>query len=363
VTAVTPSASSFLTVWPTGLVRPEVSNLNVVPGQTVPNAVTVGLGDGGRVSVFNSSGATHVIFDVVGYYADETGPVGSRFLGTASARLFDTRSGLGGVPAGPVGSGGTLTFQVTGRGGVPATGVTGVVMNVTVTAPTGGGYLTAYPADVGRPDASSLNFMPGQTVANLVTVRVPASGVVAFYNANGLTHLLADVVGYYTTGIGTEEGRFVAVEPARVMDTRSDGLGPFGPDEVWSLPLVANPSIVSSVASNVTATQPTAAGWLTVYPNFSCNPPDSSTLNFTPGQTVPNMTITRMSTFGGCDPVPGSVLFYNPAGFTHVLLDAFGLFTGPSAGPAEAMAAADGDASGARIAPVIEPGELRRIDR
>ena len=99
VTAVTPSASSFLTVWPTGLPRPQVSNLNMVPGQIVPNAVTVGLGDGGRVSVFNSSGATHVIFDVVGYYADETGPTGSRFLSTPPSRLFDTRSGLGGVPA------------------------------------------------------------------------------------------------------------------------------------------------------------------------------------------------------------------------------------------------------------------------
>ena len=215
-----------------------MSNLNVVPGQTVPNAVTVGLGDGGRVSVFNSSGATHVIFDVVGYYADDTGPVGSRFLSTPPSRLFDTRSGLGGVPAAPVGSGSTLTFDVTGQGGIPSTGVTGVVMNVTVTAPTGGGYITVYPADVGRPDASSLNFMPGQTVPNLVTVRVPASGVVAFFNANGSTHLLADAVGYYTTGVGSEEGRFVALEPGRIFDTR-DGFGPFLPDEIVGLELDA----------------------------------------------------------------------------------------------------------------------------
>jgi hypothetical protein len=364
VTAVTPSASSFLTVWPTGLVRPEVSNLNVVPGQTVPNAVTVGLGDGGRVSVFNSSGATHVIFDVVGYYADETGPFGSRFLSTPPSRLFDTRSGLGGVPAAPVGSGSTLTFDVTGQGGIPSTGVTGVVMNVTVTAPTGGGYVTVYPADVGRPDASSLNFMPGQTVPNLVTVRVPASGVVAFFNANGSTHLLADAVGYYTTGVGSEEGRFVALEPERLFDTRG-GFGPLFPDEVVGLVLPDAPPEFGALVSNATATQPTAAGWLTVYPNFGCDPPDVSTLNFVPGQTVPNMAIPQLSTFGGCAPTPETVLFYNAAGFTHVLFDLFGFFTSPSATPAAAAALAEeGSArSSARTGPVIEPGELRRIDR
>jgi hypothetical protein len=364
VTAVTPSASSFLTVWPTGLTRPEVSNLNVVPGQTVPNAVTVGLGDGGRVSVFNSSGATHVIFDVVGFYADEVGPTGSRFLSTPPSRLFDTRSGLGGVPAVPVGSGGTLTFDVTGRGGIPATGVTGVVMNVTVTEPTGGGYLTVYPADVARPDASSLNFMPGQTVPNLVTVRVPASGDVAFFNANGSTHLLADAVGYYTTGVGSEEGRFIALEPERLFDTRED-FGPIFPDEVVGLVLPDAPPEVGALVSNATVTQPTAFGWLTVYPNFGCDPPDVSTLNFVPGQTVPNMAITQLSTFGGCAPTPATVLFYNAAGFTHVLFDLFGVFTSPSAPPAAVAALAEeGTArSSARTAPVIEPGELRRIDR
>jgi hypothetical protein len=79
------------------------------------------------------------------------------------------------------------------------------------------------------------------------------------------------------------------------------------------------------------------------------------------------MTIARMSTFAGCFafPVPSTVLFYNPAGFTHVLLDLFGVFTSPSAPPAAAAALAEeGTArASARSAPVIEPGELRRIDR
>jgi hypothetical protein len=364
VTAVGPTGLSFLTVWPTGLARPVVSNLNVVPGQTVPNAVTVGLGDGGRVSVFNATGLVNVLFDVVGYYADETGPSGSRFVSTSPSRLFDTRTGLGGVPAAPVGSGGVLTFDVTGQNGVPASGVTGVVMNVTVTAPTGGGFLSVYPADVARPEVSSLNFTPGQTVANLVTVRVPASGVLSFFNALGSTHVLADVVGYYTTGVGSEAGRFVAFVPERAFDTRG-GFGPLGPDEILLLEFSGASPEIGSLVSNVTATQPTAAAWLTVYPNVACDPPNTSTLNFAPGQTVPNMAITQLSTFGGCDPEPKTVLFHNPAGFTHVIYDVFGVFTSPSATPAAAAALAEnGTARSSRsTAPRLELGSVRRIDR
>ena len=42
-----------------------------------------------------------------------------------------------------------------------------MVANLTVTAPTAGGYLTAYPPDTTRPGVSNLNFNSGQTVANL----------------------------------------------------------------------------------------------------------------------------------------------------------------------------------------------------
>ena len=62
------SASSFLTVWPYGATRPNASNLNWVRGQTVPNLVSTMVGSGGRVSIFNATGATHVLMDAVGWY-------------------------------------------------------------------------------------------------------------------------------------------------------------------------------------------------------------------------------------------------------------------------------------------------------
>ena len=113
-----------------------------------------------------------------------------------------------------------MKFNVKGKDGVPASGVTGVVMNVTVTAPSTGGFLTVYPDDVSRPLASNLNFVAGQTVPNLVVMRVPVSGIVDFYNLDGNTHVLADVVGFYDGDTSTDAGRLIPLTPQRLLDTR-----------------------------------------------------------------------------------------------------------------------------------------------
>jgi hypothetical protein len=68
VTATDPDGSGFLTVFPGNASRPLSSNVNYVKGQTIPNAVIVGLGPTGTVDIF-SLAATHVVVDVVGYFA------------------------------------------------------------------------------------------------------------------------------------------------------------------------------------------------------------------------------------------------------------------------------------------------------
>lgn len=329
-TVTQPSAGGFLTIWPFGAQRPLISNLNYVPYQTVPNAVTVAVGDDGKVSVYNFIGTTHVVFDVVGYYADETGNVGSRFHGIVPARDFDTRYGTGGVPATPIGAGGTLTFKVTGTGGVPASGVTAVVMNVTVTQPTGYSHLTVYPGDVAnRPLASNLNYVPGQTVPNLVIVRVPTSGYINFYNNAGTTHLLADVVGYYDGNKATEAGRLLTGVPGRIIDTRVSS--PFPPPGMlwpeWDLiDTITNPNI-GALVINVTVTQPTAEGFITVFPGDLCDVPLASNVNFLPNQTVPNLVMVRVGQTSICADEAGQVVYYNYGGFTHLIVDLFGYFT------------------------------------
>ena len=192
VTVTDTSSGGFLTVWPAGEERPLASNLNYVPGQTVANLVMVKVGAGGAVDLYMSGGPISVIADVAGYY----GEAGAGLATATPARILDTRSGLG-APAAKLGAGATLSLQVTGRGGVPATGVSAVVLNVTVTEPVAGGFLTAWPAGETRPLVSNLNYVPGQTVPNLVVVKVGTGGKVNLYSSGGPVHVIADVAGWF----------------------------------------------------------------------------------------------------------------------------------------------------------------------
>jgi len=191
VTAVTPTATGHLIVYPDGTAQPDTSSLNFPANTTIPNLVVVPVVNG-TVDFYNSAGSVNVLADVTGYYAAS----GSPFHSTGPTRLMDTRNGTGGVK-GAVGAGKTITLSLTGHGGLPASGVTAVVMNVTAVTPTATGHVIVYPDGTTRPGTSSLNFPAGQTIPNLVVVPV-VNGTVDFYNSAGSVNLLADVTGYYT---------------------------------------------------------------------------------------------------------------------------------------------------------------------
>jgi hypothetical protein len=88
VTAVTPTVSTVVTVFPSGITRPTASNLNVPAGDTRANQVTVALGAGRKVSVHNHSGSVHLLADLAGHY----GPgAGAKFTALAPTRVLDTR--------------------------------------------------------------------------------------------------------------------------------------------------------------------------------------------------------------------------------------------------------------------------------
>jgi len=68
VTATRPTAASYVSVYPGGAVRTAASNLNVVAGQTVPNLVTVAVGAGNRVTLYNAAGTIDLVADLSGYF-------------------------------------------------------------------------------------------------------------------------------------------------------------------------------------------------------------------------------------------------------------------------------------------------------
>ena len=190
-----PTATGYLTVFPMGEALPLASNLNFAAGDTVANLVTAKLGAGGTVQLYNAMGSTHAIVDVAGWYDDGTSATGATYHPVTPSRILDTRDGPG-----PLGGPAAMEVQVAGLGGVPASGVSAVVTNVTVTAPTASSFLTVFPAGEALPLASNLNFGPGQTVPNLVAAKLGAGGRLGIYNAAGATHVIADVAGWFDMG-------------------------------------------------------------------------------------------------------------------------------------------------------------------
>ncbi|WP_183067785.1 hypothetical protein [Streptomyces sp. gCLA4] len=317
VTAVQPTEAGHVMVYPNGQPRPSVSNLNFTPGQIVPNLVTVPVVNG-KVDLRNNAGSVDLIADVTGYYTDQAG-AGSALNPVTPARFLDTRDGTGAKKE-RVGPGGVVTLQVAGVKGVPATGVTAVVMNVTAVHPTEAGHVTVYPNGQAAPGVSNLNFTPGQIVPNLVTVPV-VNGKVDLRNNSGSVDLIADVTGYYAA----EGSAFSAGAPVRLLDTR-DGTGARAGavrgGSIVSLQVAGVEGVpltgVTAVVLNVTVTNPTEASHLIVHPH-GIGRPGVSNLNFTAGQTVANLVVVPV--------VDGRVTFYNNSGSTDVIADLNGWFT------------------------------------
>jgi hypothetical protein len=242
-------------------------------------------------------------------------PTQNCFAPLAPDRLLDTRSGLGGSTRIPAGQ--TITLQVTGRGGVP-TGATAAVLGVVAVDPVRSGFLTMFPCTPTRPTASTLNFVPGQTVANTAITTLSSTGRTCIY-AHATTDVVVDVTGWIGPGASA---RFTAMAPTRVADTRT-GLGgvrrlPAG--GTIEVDFSSLPSTTRAVALNVTSDAASGPGFATVSPCASTRP-DTSTINFVAGDVRPNNTIVGVG-------ANRRVCIYSMTA-TEIVVDLVGYF-GPS---------------------------------
>ncbi|MEY9963085.1 hypothetical protein ABIA33_001111 [Streptacidiphilus sp. MAP12-16] len=195
LTGTQPTADTYVSAYPNGQSRPTVSNLNLSAGQTLPNQVIVPVGANGEVTFYNHTGSVHLVADVAGYY----GPNSVQTFHPANGFNFlDTRTALGVPTTSPLGAGAAISVlplnsQFVNQGDK----VSSVVLNMTVTRPTAGSYLTVYPDGTARPTASDLNWVAGQTVSNQVMVPVGADGKVGIFNHVGTVHVIGDYAGYF----------------------------------------------------------------------------------------------------------------------------------------------------------------------
>jgi hypothetical protein len=125
---------------------------------------------------------------------------------------------------------------------------------------------------------------------------------------------------------GQNGGEITPITPDRFFDNRPTGTK-IQPNAVIDPQIQgARPSIpagTTAILANVTIDQPSAAGFLTVFPNAGAVP-DTSNLNFDAGDTIPNLVLARLGSDGKIRIANVSPQNNNAA---NIIVDVFAAFT------------------------------------
>ena len=236
-------------------------------------------------------------------------PRAPEYIALNPQRVLETRSTepsgqIGYVGAKPV-AGQTVRVKVTGLAGslVPDDAKT-AYLNVTAVNTASDGFVTAYPCNASRPLASSLNPVVGLITANLVAAPIAADGTVCLFT-NVATDLVADLAGYHPSAAA-----YVSTQPQRLLETRTTepggqvGYTGAKPSDgstvsvhVTGTGTAQVPADAKAVYINVTATNSSAEGFLTVYPCGSPRP-NTSNVNLVPGVVRASLVAAKVGTGG-----------------------------------------------------------------
>ncbi len=279
-------------------------------------------------------------------YATSTGQPKGPYTPVTPFRVCDTRPAAPGIVAnqcdtgstgagiGPIGAGATRVITVDNFGGLPASGVTAVVVNLTAIAPTKGTYLAVSP-DGSPSRTSNLNPAAGKVIANLVEVGVSTAGKIDVFNAVGSVNIALDIEGFVSS---TSAGLFTGTTPVRICDTRAAGgavlpnrcntagASPIGAGGTLTFNVSGSGSPVpgtgvSAVVFNLTAISPTVKTVLTAFTGSTR--PIASNINVDAHKAVPNRVIVPVTCSGGnC-----TVSIWNGAGSVNIAVDIDGWFT------------------------------------
>ncbi len=333
ITVADADRPSYVQLFPTNSAAVgRYSNLNTdAPGQTRANFAIVPVGDDGRISLYSIADG-HLIVDVLGWFESEPAATAAgRFIELPRPqRTLDTRRD---APLGPLSTGQVRAVPM--PTGVTADEIAALVVTVTAADPSGPGWLQALPSDrldvIGA--SSTVNTVPGETVANTAIVPVGGGGIsVAARFGFGGSHVVVDVVGYITSWSAdvSTSGRYVPVRPNRAFDSRSEG-GPLSDRQTVivdaaSAAGVAVPDSATGVMWNMTIAGTTRAGYLRSWAPLATEPVTSS-LNWSSSkQTRASSVISAVD--------EGHTKFRvedgdqdRPGGVGDLIADVFGYFT------------------------------------
>jgi hypothetical protein len=329
LTVTDTTSAGYVTAYADGGAKPTTSNVNFRAGQTVPNLAIVPVGADGAVDLStHDAGTIDLVADVAGYF---TTTPSDGYTAVTPYRLLDTRYGTGATKA-KIPAHGSIAVKVFGSNNqMPSSGVAAVAFNMTVTNPQASGTTAVAPNGLAKaPVVSNVNFTTGQTIANAAVSPVGSDGYVRVYNNSGApTDVILDVDGYYSA---SSHGAYVPIDPDRILDTRSWGHGSL-PGYTY-LPMFMAPGApdMTAFVMNATVTNTQANGFLAVAPdpnsadqynngtNTLLSAPSVSTLNWTKGETVPNLVQASTGANGIID------FFNQSGGNTDLVLDVMGFY-------------------------------------
>ncbi len=362
VTAINGSAASYLTLfpdYPEGTPRPNASNLNFPAHTVIANLVTVDLGLGSALNIFNDVGSVNVAVDVEGWFVPQpSSDLDGLFHPVAPVRVCDTRPGSP-TPAcagRTVAAGVPLIVNVTGgNNGIPGDGTaSAAVLNITGVDGTAGTFISVFPTSSNgtcaysgsnQPKISTLNLVAGAVQANRVMVELGpattggADTSVCVYSALGKINVLLDVNGWFGSATATSATpgyQYQAIGPIRICDTRVASLactaGAIAGDAnrlvtaagAGGVPAVDSGTPAVAIIANLTAIQPSKTTYLTLFPASLPAKPVVSDINANAGATLPNLAVVELGVQGSAR--AGEVNLFNSVGSVNAILDLEGWF-------------------------------------
>ncbi len=249
-----------------------------------------------------------------------------------SFRAYDTGENTP-VPAGPVANGTTRLVDLD-----PPAGATAALLNLTYDATAGPGFVRAWAARTPRPATSSLNADRANTIAaNAAVVALAPDGSFVLESAT-TARVVIDVMAWFVeTGGSTDDGRFIALDPARIADTRiaagttldSGSPNPYTRtadkidiDVLGRLDVPDDGTVEAVVIGAATIGTGTSAGFIGGHAGGTTWP-GTSNVNVSPSEVRANMLVIPVGTNGG--------ISLTTVGIADVAIDVFGYVTSDGA--------------------------------
>ncbi len=295
--AVLPTRSGYIAAETGGSAPGSSSALNFNAGQTVANLTSVLVGPSKSVTLRNGSLAPlNVIADLQAVSVAAISDAAGAEVPLPASRVLQSSGGKL-VPRATVPGGGTTVIDLSSYVAGPATGIGAALANLTVVNATRGGYLTVWADGQAKPGTSATNFAAGPPSSNLAVVPVGTDGKVKVFNGSlrpvdphlRPRRLLRRRIAEHDVGSSA------VTSSTRLLDTRigvGAPKGAVGPGQSVVLNLVGGPP--QAAVLTITVTQPVMGGYLSLNLGTTASPAGTSVINFMPGQTRANLTVTRL---------------------------------------------------------------------